>query len=136
MSGFYCHSWSRSNGICLVSIQASVFKSRTPNVESSPAVIGSVFQQGFRLFLAQCGIRARDGAAIDYSVKEEGFIQNRRQRQSLLLGDRIAPIPCHARYFAPGRFEEYTVYRLICTRTSFRKGCKSAYYSTRPVTTR
>ena len=37
---------------------------------------------------------------------EEGFIQKRRQRSSLMFGGQHLSIPCCASYFAVGRFEE------------------------------
>ena len=53
---------------------------------------------------------------------EEGFIQKKRQRSSLLLCGQIASISCRASYLHRDDLKN----RLNFTRTSWRIGCKSA----------
>ena len=56
-------------------------------------------------------------------IIKEGFILKRKQRSSLHIGGKNC-----FKSLPPGRFEN----RMFCTRTSWRRGCKSAYSSTCP----
>ena len=60
--------------------------------------------------------------------KEEWFIQKRKKRSSLIPGGQKCFNPCHVSYLN----QDDLMKKLICTRTSWRIGCQSAYYSTRP----
>ena len=52
-------------------------------------------------------VKQREPGFFISTITEEGFIQKRRQRSSLLLGGQNRfSIPCRASYFAQGRVEE------------------------------